>query len=61
MEAMLGISPDSYLYLNVAKMQCLSYYLLCFVFNKIREQEGRTGSAGSRVGGKVAQTMYTCE
>jgi hypothetical protein len=37
------------------------YYLLCFLFNKIRE-DGRTGSAGNRGwggGGKVAQTMYT--
>jgi hypothetical protein len=25
-------------------MLCLSYYLLCFVFNNIREEEGRTGS-----------------
>jgi hypothetical protein len=45
MEAMLGISLCSYLYLKLAKMLCFSYYLLCFLFNKIREQEGRTGSA----------------
>jgi hypothetical protein len=45
MEAMLGISLYSYLYLKLAKMICLSYYLLCFLFNKIREQEGGTGSA----------------
>jgi hypothetical protein len=44
MEAMLGISLYSYLYLKVAKMLCFSYYLLCFLFNKIGE-EGRTGSA----------------
>jgi hypothetical protein len=36
MEAMLGISLCSYLYLKLAKMLCLSYYL----FNKIGE-EGR--------------------
>jgi hypothetical protein len=36
MEAMLGISLYSYLYLQLAKMLCLSYYLLCFLFNKIR-------------------------
>jgi hypothetical protein len=42
---------------------CLSYYLLCFLFNKIRE-EVRTGSAqkGRMVGGggegEVVQTMY---
>jgi hypothetical protein len=44
MEASLGISLYSYLYLKLAKMLCFSYYLLCFLFNKIRE-EGRTGSA----------------
>jgi hypothetical protein len=52
MEAMLGISL------------CLSYYLLCFLFNKIGEQEGRTGSAlkgrwEERGGGEVAETIYT--
>jgi hypothetical protein len=43
-------------------MLCLSYYLLCFLFNKIKEQEGRTDSAwkGEKDGleGEVAQTMY---
>jgi hypothetical protein len=46
-------------------MLCLSYYVLCFLFNKIRKEEGGTGSAwkgglemcGMR--GEVAQTMYT--
>jgi hypothetical protein len=45
MEAMLGISLYSCLYIKLSKMLCLSYYLLCFLFNKVREQEGRTGSA----------------
>jgi hypothetical protein len=45
MEAMLGISLYSYLYFKLAKTLCVSYYLLCFLFNKIEEQEGRTGSA----------------
>jgi hypothetical protein len=44
MEAMLGIYLYSYLYLKLAKTLCISYYLLGFLFNKIRE-EGRTGSA----------------
>jgi hypothetical protein len=67
MEAMLGISPYSYLYLKLAKMLCFSYYHLCLLFNKIGE-EGRTGSAwkqrgwgaGRRWGqrGEAAQTMY---
>jgi hypothetical protein len=41
---------------------CLPCYLLCFLFNKIREQEGGTGSAWKpRVGEmwEVAQTMCT--
>jgi hypothetical protein len=49
MEAMLGLSLYSYLYLKLAKTLCLSYYLLCFLFNKI-EKEGRTGSAWKRGG-----------
>jgi uncharacterized membrane protein YgcG len=49
MEAMLGISLYSYLYLKLAKMLCLSYHL-CLLFNKIGE-EGRTGSAWKRGGG----------
>jgi hypothetical protein len=31
-------------------MLCLSYYLLCFLFNKIREEEGGTCSAWKRGG-----------
>jgi hypothetical protein len=42
MEATLGISLYSYLYLKLAKTLCLSYYILSFLFNKIGEQEGRT-------------------
>jgi hypothetical protein len=45
MEAMLGISLHSYPYLKLAKTLCLSYSLLYFLFNKIGEQEGGTGSA----------------
>jgi hypothetical protein len=66
MEAMLGISLYSYLYLKLAKMLCLSYYCLCLLFNKIGK--GRTGSAwkwgvGGRgrrlgLGEEMAQTMY---
>jgi hypothetical protein len=44
MEAILGISLYSYLYPKLAKPLCLSYYLLCFLFNKMGEQ-GRTSSA----------------
>jgi hypothetical protein len=62
MEAMLGISPYSYLYLKLAKMLCLSYHLLCFLFNKIGE-EGKTSSAWKQGGqgqeGDMAQTMCT--
>jgi hypothetical protein len=34
MEAMVGISLYSYLYLKLAKMICLSYYLLYFLFTR---------------------------
>jgi hypothetical protein len=60
MEAMLGISLYSYLYLKLAKMLCLSYYLLCFLFNKIGEQEGGTGLARN-LGGRSPNNVYTCE
>jgi hypothetical protein len=56
MEAMLGISLYSYLYLKLAKMICLSYYLLCFLFNKIGEQED-----SARKGGGGPNNIYTCE
>jgi hypothetical protein len=45
-------------------MLCLSYYLLCFLFNKIGEQEGRTVSAGSsglRGGGGGTHNVYKCK
>jgi hypothetical protein len=46
----LGISMYSYVDLNLAKMLCLSDYLLCFLFNKIEELGGRTDSAWKRRG-----------
>jgi hypothetical protein len=52
METMLGVSLYSYLYLKLAKTLCLSYYLLCFLFNKIGE-EGRTSSAWKWGGWRV--------
>jgi hypothetical protein len=45
MEAMQGISLYSYFYLKLAKTPCISFYLLCFLFDKIGEQECGTGSA----------------
>jgi hypothetical protein len=44
MEAMLGISLYSYFNLKLAKLLCFSYFVM-FLFNKIREQEGRIGSS----------------
>jgi hypothetical protein len=63
-EAMLGISLYSYLYLKPPKTPCLSYYLLCFLFKKLgkREEQDLPGSGGGgrgweeRAGG---QTMHT--
>jgi hypothetical protein len=61
-EAMLRITLYSYLYLKLAK-NCVSYYLICFLFKKIREQKEGTGSAWKWEQvwrkGEVAQTMYT--
>jgi hypothetical protein len=66
METTQGISLHSYLYLKLAKMSCLSYYLLCFFSYKIGEKEGGIGSAQRQGGrgagwgqGEVAQIMYT--
>jgi hypothetical protein len=57
---MPGISLYSYLYLKLAKALCFTYYLLCILFNKIREHERGTVSARKCWGGQgVAQTMYT--
>jgi hypothetical protein len=52
------ISLYSYLYLKLAKMLCFSYYLLCLLFNKTKEQEGGTGSA-QKLGRVEGQIMYT--
>jgi hypothetical protein len=63
MEATLGISLYSYLYFKPAKRLCFSYYLLCFLFNKIREQEGRNRfcpEAGG-LGRGGPNNVYTCE
>jgi hypothetical protein len=64
MEAVLGISLCSYLYLKLTKTLCLSYYLLCFLFNKIGEQDSGTGSAqkwgvGKEESREVAQKVCT--
>jgi hypothetical protein len=53
MEAMLGISLYSCLYLKVAKT-------LCLLFNKIREQEGGTGYARMQCGTGGPKNIYTC-
>jgi hypothetical protein len=45
METTQGNSLCSYVYLKLAKTSCFSFYLLLFLFYKIREQEGGTGSA----------------
>jgi hypothetical protein len=63
--AMPGISLNSYLYLKLEKMLCLSYYLLRFLFNKIRRGRNRfcpeAGRGDAGMGAEeadVAQTMY---
>jgi hypothetical protein len=64
-EAKLGISLYRYLYLKLAKALCLSYYILCFLLNKIGE-EGRTGSArkqgwGEDEWGGGLNNVYKCK
>jgi hypothetical protein len=49
MEAMIGISWYSYIYLKLPKTLCLSYYCLCLLFNKVGEKS-RTGSAWKQGG-----------
>jgi hypothetical protein len=48
MEAMLGISLYSYLYLKIAKMLCLSYYFLCFLFKKLENKRAEQVLPGSK-------------
>jgi hypothetical protein len=48
MEAMLGISLYSYLYLKLAKTLCPSYYCLCLLFNKIGEEGSEGGGEGRK-------------
>jgi hypothetical protein len=60
MEAMLGIILYSCLYLKLAKMLCLSYYLLCFLFNKIGEEEVGKGPAQKWDGGEVGRWPKQC-
>jgi hypothetical protein len=57
METTQRISLYSYPCLKLPKTPCFSYYLLCFFFKKIGEQEGGAGSA--RKVGEVAQIMST--
>jgi hypothetical protein len=61
METMLGISLYSYLYLKLAKTLCLSYYLLCFLFNKIGEQEGSAQKWGRGRGPKIHTYVSECK
>jgi hypothetical protein len=62
MEATVGNSLYGYRYLKLAKMLCFSYYLLCFLFIKIGEQqiENTPEAMGwGREGGP--NNAYTCE
>jgi hypothetical protein len=58
---MLGISLYSYLYLKLAKTMSLSYYLSCFLFNKIGEEEGGTGTdSAQKLGGGEGMGHKQC-
>jgi hypothetical protein len=58
MVTILGLSLYSYLYLKLEK--CCAFLTISYVFNKIKEQEGGTGSAGKwgEGCGEVPQRMY---
>jgi hypothetical protein len=60
METKQEISLYSYLYLKLAKCSVFPCYLLCFFFNKIGEQVGRTGSVQRWVWGesKILGTQF---
>jgi hypothetical protein len=52
-EAMLGISLYSYLYLKLAKMLCLSYYVFSSTKLEKRAKENLPGSKGAwGIGGR---------
>jgi hypothetical protein len=61
MEAMLGISLYSYLYLKLAKPLYFSYYLMFFLqkTRRIRGQNRFCWEAG--VGGGGPNNVYTCK
>jgi hypothetical protein len=64
MEVMQRISLYSYLYIKLAIMLYLSYYLLCFLFNKIGKESGvgSTWKQGRGAGGKDGpNNVYTYE
>jgi hypothetical protein len=48
METTQGNSLCGGAYLKLVKMSCFTFYLLCFFFYKVREQEGGTDSMGWR-------------
>jgi hypothetical protein len=65
-EAMLGISLYSYLYLKLAKTLCHSYYLLCFLSTKSENKNKRVEqvlprSEGVGWGRGGPNNVYICE
>jgi hypothetical protein len=67
MKAVLVISLYIGVFSQTRKTLYLSNYLLCFLFDKIREEEGGTCSAqkqgwgGHEEGGSVPNYVYTCK
>jgi hypothetical protein len=61
MEAMLGISLYNYLYLKLATMLRLSYYLLCFLFNKWRKRGWNMFCLEVGVGRDAPNNVCTCK
>jgi hypothetical protein len=59
-ETTLGISLYSSLYLKLAKMLCLSYYLLCFLFTEQVLPGTRRVGKGGMVCGKGERWFKQC-
>jgi hypothetical protein len=58
MEAMLGISLYSYLYLKLAKLLCLSYYCYVFSSTKLEKRAGQVLPGSKGVGGRRIQCIH---
>jgi hypothetical protein len=61
MEAMLGLFLYSYLYPKLAKPLRLSYYIFCFLSNKIGEKRAKQVQLEAGDGRGRWHKVYTCK